>query len=74
MLFITDRSKAVVVYSNCHCSATSCLSLTFCSFCLGWSSAGKELASWFSAFQLWIIRIFNGCEVMIKNSVTRVTV
>ena len=69
MLLITDRSKAVVVYSNCHC-----LSLTFCSFCLGWSSAEKELASWFSAFQLWIIRIFNGCEVMIKNSVTRVTV
>ena len=37
-MLLTDRSKAafLVVYSNCQCSSAFCVSMTFCSFYLGW--------------------------------------
>ena len=52
MLFITDRSIAVVIYSNCHCSSTSCLFLTFCPFCLGKPGGHLLRKSWPRAFAL----------------------
>ena len=41
------------VYSNCHRLSAFCLSLNFSSLCsrmARWSSAGKELSSWFSPY------------------------
>ena len=48
-----------MVYSNCQCSSTFCLSMTFCPFYLElawWPSAGKELlSSWLSALAILIL-------------------
>ena len=34
-LFITDRSKSVVIYSNCQCLSAFYFSLTYCLIYLG---------------------------------------
>ena len=43
-----------MVYSNCQCSSTFCLSVIFCPFYLG-QPALKELSSWRSAHAVLVL-------------------
>ena len=43
-----------MVYSNCQCSSTFCLSVIFCPFYLG-QPALKELSSWLSAHAVLVL-------------------
>ena len=57
--------NSVVVYSNCICSSASRCSLTMTVFIMfriaWWTSAGKELTSWFSASVAFLYAVLIVC-------------